>query len=612
MNHFKKYLSVLLALTLMLSVFTACGKKAEPAATEAAPAQTTAATEAPAAAETEAPAEQTAFNGHYHVGDKIEDFTITTYDGKEVNLYKVLEEKDMVLLNFWATYCGPCAAEFPAMQEAYEQYSDKVEIIALSGHAPDTDEVLAKYAQEKGMTFPVGRDTINLRERIHVEYIPTSVVIDRFGVICVIASSSEPEASVFTNVFDLYTAEDYTESLFMPNLSAELPDAQPADPAALNAALNGEGSNLVFTNSADQFHWPMIVEEVDGRTVAAASNADVPKSVAAVETQVEAKAGDVLTMEYKFGSEVMASVMRVTVDGQDVLANNLGKDWNTFVYQFEESGTHQITVRLDRSFNENNGGEGLWIDSICLVTGDAAAEVLAKKQQYPVGKEGRISIVNENAKTVAFIDAVTGVKQDHGTVCTDPKLRIEVVLPETAVPETAYLFDATGTIYPLTSYVNGDHYLVETDNTAIADNDFGLIYLYFNGGQKGGEVIFDSLDAAGVFAQLLAPAMGFEMKAVWPEEVKATAEAPVGDGTYTVTYVDQNGDPVPGVMCQVCDAKTCQVFVSDANGVCEFKLDAGNYEIHTLMVPAGYEGDTTTITPAPMGGGELSFTLTKK
>ena len=85
-----------------------------------------------------------------------------------------------------------------------------------------------------------------------------------------------------------------------------------------------------------------------------------------------------------------------------------------------------------------------------------------------------------------------------------------------------------------------------------------------------------------------------------------------GDVTYTVTYVDQNGAPVPGVMCQVCDDSMCQVFVSDANGVCEFTLPANSYEIHTLKLPEGYEGDTDTVTKAPVQGGELNFTLTKK
>ena len=90
------------------------------------------------------------------------------------------------------------------------------------------------------------------------------------------------------------------------------------------------------------------------------------------------------------------------------------------------------------------------------------------------------------------------------------------------------------------------------------------------------------------------------------------AQIITGDVTYTVTYVDQNGNPVPGVMCQVCDEATCQVFVSDADGVCQFTLPAKAYEIHTLKVPAGYEGDTNTITNAPVQGGDLTFTLTKK
>ena len=223
MNRFKKCLAVLLALSLMMSALSSCGKKAAPAATEVASVETTA--EAATVAETEAPAQQIVSDGYYHVGDKIDDFTITTYDGKEVNLYKLLEEKDMVLLNFWATFCGPCGAEFPAMQEAYEQYQDKVGIIALSTSPNDSEAVLAEYVQQKGMTFPVGRDTLDLYSRIHSNSIPISIVVDRFGIICCIAEGGEPEVSVFTNVFDMYTAEDYTESIFIPKLSAKLAEA---------------------------------------------------------------------------------------------------------------------------------------------------------------------------------------------------------------------------------------------------------------------------------------------------------------------------------------------------------------------------------------------------
>ena len=604
MNQFKKYFSLLLALTLMLTAFSGCGKEAAPAATEAAPAETVAETAAAVVAETEAPAQEAVSDGYYHVGDKIDDFTVTTYDGKEVSLYKLLEEKEMVLLNLWATFCGPCAAEFPAMQEAYEQYQDKVGIIALSTDPTDSDEILAEYVQKKGMTFHVTRDTVNLEKRVHSSGIPTSIVVDRFGIICAIASGGEPETSVFTNLFEIFTAEDYTESIFMPKLSAKLAEAEPADPAQLNEALNGEGGNLVFTNHISRFYWPMVVEEKDGRTVASASNADFTETTAAVETQVEAKAGDVLVMDYKLGGSDNFSIMRMTVDKKDVKVNSLSRGWTTTYYQFKESGIHYITVSFEKSMFENDGTEGLWIDSIRLATGDEAAQIMAENPQYPVSEELKMAMLNENAQVAAILKEDTNEVDIPIRICADPVLRFEVMLPESADPESAFLTDFGENQYPLSSYIDGDRYSVEVPNADPVVSTSCQMGLYYNGSLMGICFVCVDMEQAAEFA--------YPAKVVLWDDSLVMAEEPEGDGTYTVTYVDQNGDPVPGVMCQVCDANTCQVFVSNADGICEFTLPAGAYEIHTLMVPAGYEGDTETVTEAPTNGGELSFTLTKK
>ena len=284
----KKILSVLLSVALMVTALCACGKQEVPAVTEA-PAPTE--TQATAPAETEAPeAEVTEPEiTIYQQGDKMADFTVTTYDGKEVSLYQVLEEKDMVLLNLWATWCGPCGNEFPAMQQAYEKYQDKVEIIAVSIHQEDTDEILAAYVQEKGMTFPVARDSAGLSELIDTTYIPTSVVIDRFGTICLMESSAMPDPEIFENLFAIYTAEDYTKSVFMPSMLSEKPNAEPSDPEKLGEALNAEGGNLVFANSDNVYDWPMTVAQKDDRSVVSASNAGSYFSVSSLETQVDVK-----------------------------------------------------------------------------------------------------------------------------------------------------------------------------------------------------------------------------------------------------------------------------------------------------------------------------------
>jgi hypothetical protein len=477
-----------------------------------------------------------------------------------------------------------------------------VGIIALSTSPFDTDEALAEYVQEKGMTFPVGRDTIDLADRFHVSGIPTSVVVDRFGVICAIASGGEPETSVFTNVFDIFTAEDYTESIFMPKLSSTLVELEPSDPAELGAALNVEGGNLVFTNPTSPFYWPMTVAEKDGRSVVVASNADVPASAAVVETQVEAKAGDVLVMEYKLSNDVNLNVMRMTVNKQDVKVNSLSRDWATTCYQFEESGTYQISVSFERS--EYDSGEGLWIDSIRLVSGDEAAQITAQNPKYPVAEEFRMDLLNEDVESFAVLNGDTDELEAIARICADPVLRFEVELPESVDPESAFVVDAAENIYPLTSFVSGDGYLVEIPNSDPSEYDNSIVLFYCNGTLRSFGFIFVS--------QELAEAYMSPSKVVPWDDALLADEEPAGDGTYTVIYVDQNGDPVPGVMCQVCDANSCQVFVSNAEGVCEFTLPAGSYEIHTLKVPEGYEGDTTTVTEAPMGGCELSFTLTKK
>ena len=89
----------------------------------------------------------------YGLGDTLQDFTFTTYDGETIAFSDVLKEKEAVLINVWATWCGPCKNEFPYMQQTYEDYRDRVEVIALSCERSDTNDVLAAFAKEYGLTF---------------------------------------------------------------------------------------------------------------------------------------------------------------------------------------------------------------------------------------------------------------------------------------------------------------------------------------------------------------------------------------------------------------------------------------------------------------------------
>ncbi|MBR3020515.1 MAG: TlpA family protein disulfide reductase [Clostridia bacterium] len=142
------------------------------------------------------------------IGTQMPDFTVTAIDGETYTFSEVLLEKELVLINIFATWCPPCAMEFPAMEEAYQQYQDKVAIIALSLEPTDDAETLAAYAEEHGMTFIVGSDIkTNLAYYFMVQAIPTSVLVDRTGTIVYIGVGAVPTADGFVQLFRSFIGE---------------------------------------------------------------------------------------------------------------------------------------------------------------------------------------------------------------------------------------------------------------------------------------------------------------------------------------------------------------------------------------------------------------------
>ena len=112
------------------------------------------------------------------------DFTLKDIEGTSVKLtdYK----GKVVLLNFWATWCGPCKLEIPEFVEAYERYRDKGFVIlgVLSEDDPAPAELRSFMAKFK-MNYPVFREHQELAEANgELWALPTSILIDRHGSIC--------------------------------------------------------------------------------------------------------------------------------------------------------------------------------------------------------------------------------------------------------------------------------------------------------------------------------------------------------------------------------------------------------------------------------------------
>ena len=113
------------------------------------------------------------------------NFKLKDMDGKEVELASFKDPNKVVLLNFWATWCGPCKAEIPGFVELQEKYRDKLTIIGYS--VDDTAELAKKYAAQYKMNYPVvlGEG----REDVQDAYgpiwgIPASFIISKDGKVC--------------------------------------------------------------------------------------------------------------------------------------------------------------------------------------------------------------------------------------------------------------------------------------------------------------------------------------------------------------------------------------------------------------------------------------------
>ena len=216
------------------------------------------------------------------LGKPFQDFTVTDIDGNTFTLSETLKDHEAVLINFWATWCGPCRSEFPAINKVYEEYKDKVAFIALSVEPRDTNEVISSFRADNGLTLPMGRDEdCKLYDTAQTNSIPVTVIVDRFGNAVFLQVGSFRTADDLRRTLDAFLGDQYTETAVLDSVPSDTSTvALPVSPArALRVENQGVRKAVIHTDKAEDPYIVYVVEDSVAHVVAEISASDLASDV---------------------------------------------------------------------------------------------------------------------------------------------------------------------------------------------------------------------------------------------------------------------------------------------------------------------------------------------
>ena len=330
------------------------------------------------------------------LGKPFPDFTVTDTDGNTLTLSEALKDHEAVLINFWATWCGPCRNEFPAINKVYEEYKDRVAFIALSKEPKDTNEIISSFRQENGLTLPMGRDEdCKLYNTTGTNNVPVTVIVDRFGNVGFLRIGSFRTADDLRRTLDVFLGDQYTETAVLDSVPSDTSTvALPVSPArALRVENQGVRKAVIHTDKAEDPFIVYVVEDSVAHVVAEISASDLASDVifytdatgfTPLKEMLDPERG-VLAADVSVPEEGRVLVFLVdyskVINGEedpDMIQFHIVRsadEIDSFVDTLKAAGHNQITVEYETEADAENSADA-YIIHVLDQNGDPVPEVV--------------------------------------------------------------------------------------------------------------------------------------------------------------------------------------------------------------------------------------------
>lgn len=316
-------------------------------------------------------------NSYYNLGDVVHDFKLTDIEGNDYVLSDILKEKDAVVLNFWFYNCDYCVKEFPLIEDAYLRYYDDIEVLALNPIDDATKISGFEAAFDLDLSFPLfAVDSAWSYAFDTSGNFPFTIIIDRYGVICMVERGAILNDDAFPKIFAHFAAADY-EQMLITSAADLSPQEKPTEPQpsneALNAALGTNGFEYYPEDPSTplgEFSWPFIVTEREGVACIKPSNSGKNYTYGFLHVDIALEKDQAIVFDFFKDTELNADVLSVRINGEDILqiSGENKNGWESCCpYVAIEDGVYTLTFWFLKDTSSHVGEDAVYIKNLRVI-----------------------------------------------------------------------------------------------------------------------------------------------------------------------------------------------------------------------------------------------------